>query len=349
MAQPGGRWYYLDESTGAMYESGTYYIDGQRWLFNGSGQLTSGWYFAEYRDYETGEVTGGTWYYAKADGTIYEGWLNQGGTWYYLREDSGAMIRDAVAYIEENDEYFAFNDSGIMQTGWFFDAYYGTDENGNEIVAGGEWYYFNASGYRQYGWIWDGTGWFYLDKNGGYMYRDRCDVAIDGQRYAFNASGKMITGWYFDSWTYEDTEGNEVVVGDWYYFNGSGAMQKGWIWDGTGWYYLDRTTGCMTRGGWYYIDGERYLFNASGKMLTGDQWDENAQTWLYLNSDGSGFTGWRWAEDADGVGHWYYYEDAFMYRGGTHYIAEDGRYANFDADGVWTGYSPEPAEPAEAE
>ena len=31
-----------------------------------------------------------------------------------------------------------------------------------------------------------------------------------------------------------------------------------------------------------------------------------------------------------------------MYRGGTHYIAEDGRYANFDADGVWTGYSPEP-------
>ena len=29
----------------------------------------------------------------------------------------------------------------------------------------------------------------------------------------------MITGWYFDSWTYEDTEGNEVVVGDWYYLH----------------------------------------------------------------------------------------------------------------------------------
>lgn len=345
----GGRWYYLDENTGIMYENGTYYIDGQRWLFNGSGQLTSGWYFAEYRDYETGEVTGGTWYYAKADGTIYEGWLNQGGTWYYLREDSGAMIRDGISYIEENDEYFAFNASGVMQTGWYFDAYYKTDENGNEVVAGGEWYYFNASGYRQYGWIWDGTGWFYLNKYDGFMYSDICDVAIDGQHYAFNASGKMITGWYFDSWTYEDGEGNEVLAGNWYYFNSSGAMQKGWIWDGTGWYFLDRATGHMTRGGWYYIDGERYLFNASGKMLTGDQWDENAQTWLYLNSDGSGFTGWRWAEDADGVGHWYYYEDAFMYRGGTYYIAEDGRYANFDADGVWTGYSPEPAEPAEAE
>ena len=342
----GNIWYYLDKNSGIMSKNGMDYIDGKIYLFNNSGYLTSGWYFAEARDSATGEVTGGTWFYAKADGTAYEGWLYQGGKWYYMYEN-GMMARNTVTSIDEsNGEYFAFNDSGVMQTGWYFNAYYDYDEDGNRYVSGGDWYYFNASGYRQYGWIWDGTGWYYLDEYSGYMYSDIFNVPIDGEYYAFNASGKMITGWYFDSWTYEDSEGNEVAAGDWYYFNSSGAMQKGWVWDGTGWYFLDRVSGYMYKGDGYFIDGETYLFNDSGKMLTGDQWDEDAQTWLYFNSDGSGFTGWRWANDADGVGHWYYYENAMMYRGGTYYVAEDGRYADFDADGAWIDYSPEPAEPA---
>ena len=334
----GNTWYYLDEHSGMMYKNGTYDIDGKTYLFNDSGHLTSGWYFAPSRNPDTGVITGGSWYYAKADGTIYEGWLYQGGKWYYLWEDSGRMVSDTVTYIEENNEYFGFNASGVMQTGWYFDAHkdYETGE-----VYDGEWYYFNGSGYRQYGWIWDGA-WYYLDEDYGYMYKDMFNVGIDGTRYSFNNSGVMLKGWQFNS--YYDGDGN-VVGGDWYYYNASGAMQKGWIWDGA-WYYLDKTSGRMYKGDGFFIDGKTYLFNNSGKMLTGDQWDEDAQTWLFFNSDGSGLTGWRWANDADGVGHWYYYEDAMMYRNGTYYVAEDGRYAFFDEDGVWTGYSPEPAEPA---
>lgn len=334
----GSTWYYLDEQSGAMYKNGTYTIDGKRYLFNNSGYLSSGWYFAEYRDYETGKVTGGEWYYGKADGTLYEGWLFQGGSWYYLWEDSGAMARDGVYYIRENAESFAFNDSGKMLTGWYFDAY--TDSETGEVVSG-DWYYFNASGYRQYGWIWDGA-WYYLNEDYGYMYKDMFNVAIDGNRYSFNNSGVMLKGWQFDSYTNEE---GEVTGGVWYYYNDSGAMQKGWIWDGA-WYYLDRNYGAMYKDRGAFIDGKTYMFDNSGKMLTGEQWDDDAETWLYFNSDGSGYTGWRWANDADGVGHWYYYNNAVMYRNDTFYIPEDGRYAFFDADGVWTGYSPEPAEPA---
>ena len=337
----GNIWYYLDEHSGIMYKNGTFYIDGKTYLFNNSGYLTSGWYFAPSKNPETGAVIGGTWYYAKADGTIYEGWLNQGGKWYYLFEDSGRMASDIVTYIEDNNEYFAFNDSGVMQTGWYFDA----DRNFETgELYGGTWYYFNASGYRQYGWIWDGA-WYYLDEDYGAMYKDMFNVAIDGNRYSFNNSGVMLKGWQFDS--YENEEG-EVTGGAWYYYNDSGAMQKGWIWDGA-WYYLDRTYGAMYKDRGAYIDGKTYMFDNSGKMLTGDQWDDDAETWLFFNSDGSGYTGWRDAKDAAGVEHRYYYEDGVMYSDGTYYIPEDGRYAFFDADGVFTGYSPEPAEPAKTE
>ena len=80
--------------------------------------------------------------------------------------------------------------------------------------------------------------------------------------------GKMITGWYQD----EETEV---------------------------WYWLDTDTGFRASAQWVKIDGNWYLFDKDGSMLTG--WQKVDGKWYYLKPWGGMATGWQYIDNV-----WYY-------------------------------------------
>ncbi len=55
------------------------------YVFDTFGKMVTGGWYGYTSDWGT------TWYYANADGTVYDGWLNDGGYWYYI--DEGVMLR----------------------------------------------------------------------------------------------------------------------------------------------------------------------------------------------------------------------------------------------------------------
>ncbi len=83
---------------------------------------------------------------------------------------------------------------------------------------------------------------------------------------------------------------------------GSQASVSGqWIKNSDGRWWYRHADGTYTRGGWEYIAGQWYLFDAAGWMLFG--WQQVGGTWYYLGTadDGAMKTGWQQIGGA-----WYY-------------------------------------------
>ena len=156
----------------------------------------------------------GNWYYAKEENTLYFGWIYLNSKWYYLDgENAGIMAYDEVKKIGDN--YYTFDGSGAMQTGW--------------ALRPEGWYYADDSGACAIGWRYIRGVWYYLDgfdtEHPGLM-ADNCTRNIGGSNFYFAAGGAMQTGWVLRP------EG-------WYYADGSGAQTIGWRKIGNVWYYLD--------------------------------------------------------------------------------------------------------------
>lgn len=113
--------------------------------------------------------------------------------------------------------------------------------------------------------------------------------------------------------------------------NSSGAgFQAGWIQNNGSWlFYLPN--GTYIKDTWYKVNDKWYLFDASGKMLTGFQ-NRNNQTYFLANS-GEMATGWQFLNN-----QYYYFnptKDSFegsMFRNMLYTI--DGATYYFDANGV---------------
>ncbi|MDY3121375.1 N-acetylmuramoyl-L-alanine amidase family protein [Clostridiaceae bacterium 68-1-5] len=87
---------------------------------------------------------------------------------------------------------------------------------------------------------------------------------------------------------------------------GSQASVSGqWIKNSDGRWWYRHADGTYTRGGWEYIAGQWYLFDAAGWMLFG--WQQVGGTWYYLGTadDGAMKTGWQKLGN-----FWYYLGDA---------------------------------------
>ena len=132
---------------------------------------------------------------------------------------------------------------------------------------------------------------------------------INGIYYFFNGQGQMQAG----RWLHLN-DSREKPDGNWYYLNNNGQMQDtGWFkQDGT-WYYIS-SSGARNYSQLVEIDGQKYLFDKDGKMLTGLQvyngkkmvfassgalqsegkassWQKIASNWYYYDEDGNMLTG----------------------------------------------------------
>lgn len=147
---------------------------------------------------------------------------------------------------------------------------------------------------------------------------------INGIYYFFNGQGQMQAGrWLHLNDSREKTDGN------WYYLNNNGQMQDtGWFkQDGT-WYYIT-SSGARSYSQLVEIDGQKYLFDKEGKMLTGLQ-VYNGKKMVFastgaLQSEGKASS---WQKIAS---NWYYYdEDGILtvgkkdIKGTTYYFDKEG-------------------------
>ncbi|HJC48608.1 MAG TPA: N-acetylmuramoyl-L-alanine amidase family protein [Candidatus Lachnoclostridium pullistercoris] len=130
--------------------------DKGEWIESGS------WYFDDplSYDYHYDDCSGVTY-----PGSSYYSWIPSGGEW-FLRLSDGTYAVNSWQYVDGN--WFYFDASGRMLTGWFYD--------------GVNWFYLNpvsdgTRGAMKTGWVMDGGRWYYLN------------TVSDGTR------GAMKTGW----------------------------------------------------------------------------------------------------------------------------------------------------------
>ena len=201
-----GVWYYLDgadtEHPGLMADNCTRNIGGSNFYFAAGGAMQTGWVLRPEG-----------WYYADGSGAQAIGWRYVRGIWYYLDGDNteypGLMANDSLKEIAGNT--YAFDDSGAMHIGWYYD--------------GENWYYFNHSGAIVSGWQAVNGYWYYLDPAENNKMANSGWRLIGDNWYFFYGSGAMATNWL-------------ALNGEWYWFSGEGAMKTGWQVAGGVWYYM---------------------------------------------------------------------------------------------------------------
>ncbi len=187
-------------------------------------------------------------------------------------------------------------------------------------TIGGNTYYYQNHQMQKSDWIHDGTGWFYLDDQGGAV--KGWMVRPEGSYYLDEADGRMATGW-------------KELGGSWYYLKDSGLMATGWQQADGAWYYLDQSGRMET--GWQEINGSRYHLADSGAMSVG--WKELDGAWYYLKPSGAMAAGWQQVN-----GSWYYLEPSGVmatgwkeFDGAWYYLEPSGAMAVGwkELDGAW--------------
>ncbi|HAI92956.1 MAG TPA: hypothetical protein DCM21_10595 [Butyrivibrio sp.] len=284
----GSRWWY-------QYDDGSYpkncflKINGKTYYFDNSGYMVTGWQKKGWDNY----------YYFDTNGAMVTGWQKIDGKWYYFYE-SGKMAQRIVKINNKNQ---VFAPSGQWVSGWTFDTHTEPFGNVNRTYRG--WYYANVDGtpydYNKNddidgGWLQYGGKWYYIG-SGGTMLTDRT-VTVYGKKYRLKDDGSMLTGW-------------DQSHGEWYYSNPDGTVYDGWLLYGKDWYYL--SNGYMNKGKWIDSKGKEYYLGRDGKLASG--WYSEtyraagitSTRWMYMNSDGSRYTGW-----VSSGGKWYYIIDSQM-------------------------------------
>ena len=311
--------YYLDPETGVM-QTGTRTIDGTRYTFNEDGRLKLTeklllkMYDGSLRGYDT-------------DGSPLNGLMTLNGKTYYL--ESGRVRTGSV---QVGEDFYTFDDNGVMQTGWVqnrngYTYYYGED---GKMVRGfvtlegkkyylnpaprtgsfsvqnpdtGEYdvYYADENGVIQTGFIDVDGHTYYYGEDGKRVGRGL--HVIDGDTYLLNPY--VITGMWTeydqaaDTWIrrYYGEDGKMVRGLCWvndqlYYFGEDGTAASGWVLVDGSYYYFGPYGG-QAYTGLRMIDGKEYFFTPDGVMRTG--WaDTGDRGWCFFGADGSmvDFTGW---------------------------------------------------------
>jgi len=180
------------------------------------------------------------------------GWFSLGnGKWMYFDND-GKVIYNKIATVDGHK--YAFDDQGVMITGW--------------AKFNNKWYFFNKSGIMATGWLNNNNKWFYLSSDGSMVTGWQ---KIGGKWYFFNSEGAMVTGWkqiegyYYFFKSDGSMAANEFCSGYWLELSGKWLYKEraSWRKDSKGWYYQD-TSGWYAKNATYKIDGKNYNFNSEG-------------------------------------------------------------------------------------
>ena len=194
----------------------------------------------------------GEWYCYDKNGDAYTNvFCSSNGKEYYVGDD-GQLVRSA--WVEYDGSYYFVNSSGAKITNdWRLTTPY-DDESADE-----EWYYFQS------------TGKMATNKK----------ITYKGKTYYFDSEGQMLTGWVtYDSNANVD-EANTFDKNTTFYCDETGArIEKDWIYsvepgvedddaDADEYWYYFKSSGKAQTGKGTNIKGQTYLFDNSGRMLTG--------------------------------------------------------------------------------
>ncbi len=194
----------------------------------------------------------GEWYCYDSNGDIYENtFCTSNGKDYYVGDD-GMLVRSA--WVEYDGDYYFVNSSGQKITNdWRLTTPY-DDEDGEE-----NWFYFQSTGKMATG----------------------KKLTIKGKTYFFNSEGYMLTGWVTADGTEVMNEENAIDAQNSYYCDETGArLTSAWVKttepetdddDADAeeyWYYL-KSNGQVATGRTTNINGQIYLFDEYGRMLSG--------------------------------------------------------------------------------
>ena len=186
----------------------------------------------------------GDWYRFKAGEPVANDWLKDGGVWYFMAPDGKMM--EGLSQI----------DLGRSDDGWYYfsekhDGTYGHVMDGWQKIEG-TWYYFNPKHNGTYGrmvsndWLKDGGVWYFIAPDGK-MMEGLSQIDL----------GRSDDGWYYFSEKHDGTYGHvmtgwQTVGGNTYYFNPK----------------HDGTFGRAYAAGTYTINGKRYTFDESGRLIS---------------------------------------------------------------------------------
>ena len=194
----------------------------------------------------------GEWYCYDKNGDAYTNvFCSSNGKEYFVGDD-GQLVRSSwVEY--DGDQYFVNSSGAKITNDWRLTTPY-DDESADE-----EWYYFQS------------TGKMATNKK----------ITYKGKTYYFDSEGQMLTGWV----TYDNNanvdEANDFTDGKTFYCDETGArVEKDWVYsvepgvedddaDADEYWYYFKASGKAQTGKGTNIKGQTYLFDNSGRMLTG--------------------------------------------------------------------------------
>ncbi|MDO5417193.1 MAG: cell wall-binding protein [Lachnospiraceae bacterium] len=271
-----GKWRYLDRSG---YIAVNTWVDDEYYV-DGSGiMVEDNWLRV---DGNADSDSGISWYYFDGRGkAVKDGWKKINGQWYFF-DDSGLM---QTGWVDENNYYV--DENGGMQTGWQKllppeDADYTQDEEYEDDPFsmaesdGRYWYYFKPSGKKttpkddgaENGVVRIDSEYYCMNLDGALQYGWKNvtgESDITAYKF-FKEDGKMATGWY-SAIAPRSLEDSDYDV-HWYYFNSKGVPKAD-------------TDGIPTTKDLITIGNKTYLFNSKGNPAYGLQK-------VYLNSEGEG-------------------------------------------------------------
>ena len=212
-------------------------------------------------------------------------------------------------------------------------------------------------------WYQEGGYWKYRLRDGEMAIGWR---EIDGATYFFNGKGQMQAG----RWLHLNDDWGENAKGNDYYLNSNGKMQTGGWFKLNGFWYYIQSNGARRFSELSEIGGNKYLFAADGKMLTGHQvfngkkmffadsgalqtagkpsnWQKISSDWYFYDEDGlrtvgkKNINGTTYYFNQEGVmqmgwaftdGHWNYFANSGAMQ--TGWIKDQDTWYYLDKDGI---------------
>ena len=361
-----GNWYGFD-TTGKMRVNTI--VDGR--FYGSSGAAQTGWFKID-----------GSWYYASpVTALLYKGFHVMNGVTYYFDQNgvmqigefvvdrklfttdaSGAVIskkKPQDGWTSYNGNWYYYKD-GTAYTGFVGDYYVILGELiHNEIVLwNGKSYYIGEDG-RYLANTWCNNGASYATENGTLI----CDGwrKIDGKQYYFGAGGVTASydpqdknGVYTKDRAYLSPNGYAqgwALIDGIYYYKEGNQFVKNQVKKINGEWYLFDVHGSMVTGfsspetfGYdtYTYDGGKFYYGADGKRVYYTGWQVIDGNWYYFNSKSEAVDGWK---IINGVKYYFGKTNHFMYTGYKVISGElyyfDGSGASHGIDNTFTGWHQE--------